>query len=165
MKLMELKIEKQVDLNMVLKKYKFNEKLLYSPLIILLINNFQKKGKKHLIEKYLIIVLKLLKIKSIFLFEKYLEKSINLLLIPVILISKKKGGISYKSPKRINLLISILKSLKLLNIVIKNNYKITFSKSLYLEIKNILKNKGISISTKQKLLKQALLSRVFSNIN
>nr|QEM01652.1 30S ribosomal protein S7 [Nephromyces sp. ex Molgula occidentalis] len=150
---------------MVQKKYKYNEQLIYSPLIILLLNKFQKKGKKHLIEKKLLKVYKILNWTSILMFEYYLEKSINSLLSPIILISKKKATTTYKIPVRINLLISILKALKNLNNTLKKNYKFNFSKSFYLEIINILNNKGSSINAKQKLLKQALLLRVFSTIN
>nr|QEM01854.1 30S ribosomal protein S7 [Nephromyces sp. ex Molgula occidentalis] len=165
MNLLVLKIEKTVDLNMVQKKYKYNEKLIYSPLIILLINKFQKKGKKNLVEKNLLDIYKLLHWNSIKIFEQYLENTINNLLVPVILLSKKKATTKYKIPIRINLLISVLKSLKNLNNIIKNNYKIKFSQALYLEIKNILNNKGNSILAKKNLLKQALLVRVFSNLS
>nr|QEM01824.1 30S ribosomal protein S7 [Nephromyces sp. ex Molgula occidentalis] len=164
MNLMGLKIENQADLNMVQKKFKYNNTLIYSPIIIILMNKFQKKGKKHLIEKNLLETSKLLNWNSIKIFEQYLENIINQLLIPIILLSKKKASVRYKIPIRVHLLMSILKSLKTLNNIIKSNYKIKFSNALYLEIKNILTNKGISILTKKNLLKQALSLRVFSNL-
>nr|QEM01563.1 30S ribosomal protein S7 [Nephromyces sp. ex Molgula occidentalis] len=163
MKHMVLKIKKIVDLNMELKKHKYkgilDKNSIYSPLIILILQKFQKNGKLKLSHTLLKKCFILLKNNNFNSFELLLEESLNKIKSPVVLYSKKIRGSKYKIPYRLNLKKSILKAISLLNKSSKLN-NINFSKSLSLELLNILNNKGISISNKQNLIKQALTLRV-----
>nr|QEM01794.1 30S ribosomal protein S7 [Nephromyces sp. ex Molgula occidentalis] len=163
MKLMELKIEKVVDLNMVLKKHnnKFllTNNLIYSNLIIFIIQKLKKQGKQKISENLLKNYFLLLKNNKFNFFEILLEKNLNKIKSPVILYLKKFKGSTYKIPYRLNLKKSLSKSIKLLKNL--NIYNINFSKIIYIEFINILNNKGFLLSNKLIFIKQALYLRVF----
>nr|QEM01913.1 30S ribosomal protein S7 [Nephromyces sp. ex Molgula occidentalis] len=135
-----------------------NKNLIYSPLIILILQKLQNKGKKKITEKLLKKYFLLLKNNNFNFFEFLLEKNLNKIKNPIILYLKKFKGSTYKIPYRLNLKKSISNSIKLLKNL--NFYNRNFSKIIYIEFLNILNNKGFLISNKLIFIKQALYLRV-----
>nr|QEM01710.1 30S ribosomal protein S7 [Nephromyces sp. ex Molgula occidentalis] len=165
---MGLKIEKQVDRNMVLKKKnripnRMTSKEIWHPLTGLFLRKLQKHGKKHwsfvLLYNIFELVLKLTNTNPNIILEQALFK----LRIPIKIKRQKIGGAVYQIPFRINIIQAISLAVEIL---LQSNHKkkISFkAKTLTFELLDIWNNKGISINKRDHLIKQALSLRVFSN--